>query len=84
MEANYNLFDVLERQNRQEEAFPYLVRAYKLNPDDPDIGLAYAYRLNEIENSAKAKEILEHLISIDPQNRAASRLLESINRGSRK
>lgn len=78
MEANYNLFDALERQKNQEEAFPYLVRAYKLNPDDPDIGLAYAYRLNEKGDSERATEILEHHITLDPENRAAVRLLKSI------
>lgn len=82
MEANYNLFDVLERQKRQDEAFPYLVRAYKLNPNDPDIGLAYAYRLNEREDADKAKRILEHLMELDPNNRGASRLLQAIENSS--
>ena len=78
MEANYNLFDVLEREKKPEEAFPYLVRAYTLNPDDPDIGLSYAYRLNELGRKTDAKQVLEHLLEIDSSNRAATRLLQNI------
>ncbi len=74
MEANYNLFDVLERQKKPEEGFPFLVRAYQLNPDDPDIGLSYAYRLIDQKETKEADAILNHLLFIDPGNRAAQRL----------
>jgi len=77
-EASYNLFELLERGKKTDEAFPFLKRSYLLNPDEPDIGLAYAYRLNERGRKSEAIYVLRQLIELNPENRAATRMLEGL------
>lgn len=77
-EARYNLFQVLELQKRGDEAFPHLEIAYSLNPDIPDVGLSYAYRLSERGRTADAVRVLRHVLSVQPENRTALRMLEQL------
>jgi tetratricopeptide (TPR) repeat protein len=78
MESLYNYYQVLAMTDRKDEGIPYLKRAYDLSPDSPEIGLALGYTYYEEENYAKAKVILEHVLSVDPENRTASRLLDLV------
>lgn len=79
-EAQYNLFMAQEYLKKNDEAFGHLALAYELNPITPEIGLSYAYRLHERGDTQKSINVLEHILDIDPNNRAAQRLLTEVKK----
>ena len=83
-EAQYNLFMALEYLKKNDEAFHHLALAYELNPDIPEIGLSYGYRLHERGDTQKSINVLEHILAIDPSNRPATRLLTEVQKIQKK
>ncbi len=81
MEGLYNLYQVLVMEKKSNEAYPYLMKAYELNPDDSDISLGLAYYYYQKQQYSRAREILNHLLSVDPNNTGAKRMLEQAKRG---
>jgi len=77
-EGQYNLFQVLEFQKKTDEAFPHLEAAYLLRDDIPDAGLSYGYRLHERGRDDEAIIVLRHVLTVDPTNRTANRLLNQL------
>lgn len=82
-ESQYNLFQVLEFQKKREEGFPHLEKAYQLRHDFPEVGLSYGYRLHELGRDKEAITVLQQVLSLDPTNRTALRLLEVIDPSSK-
>lgn len=78
MEGHYNLYQALALQRRWSEALPFLRKAYAANPDEPDIALALAYQLYEKQEADEARAILQRILSADPADRTARRLLEML------
>ncbi len=79
MEARMNLFQTLELQRKYDEAFPHLEAAYELDPENPDVLLDYGYRLSTRGRETKAKRVLRRLLTIDPSNHTALRLLKQLD-----
>lgn len=78
LEGLYNYYQLLAMTDRKEEGFPYLVRAYHLNPDIPEIGLALGYTYYEEGNYDRAEEVVAHVVEVSPDDRTAIRLLALI------
>lgn len=80
MEGHYNVFRALEMLKKNDEAFDHLRKAYALSPDIGEIALAYGYRLHERKRDREAVAVLQRLLTIEPDNRTAKRLLDEINK----
>ncbi len=78
MEGQYNLFQVLEMLDKNEEAYPHLILAYALAPEEPDIAIALAYRKMTRGETDEAKRILENLLEVHPESTAAKRFLDQM------
>lgn len=84
LEGNYNVFQVLEMQNKADEAFPYLETAYELNQDVAEISIAYAYRLSERGRRSDALRVIDHALALEPNNQTAVRLKAFIENSAAK
>jgi tetratricopeptide (TPR) repeat protein len=62
--AYYNKGRVLYDLNRRQEALPFLKTACRLEPN-------YASALSSLGTSPQAKDVLEKLVSVDPENAEA-------------
>lgn len=79
--VNDTLGWILARKGQGTQALPYLARATKLSPDDPELAFHYAYALAKTGRQAEARQILSAILA-HPQpfqgRRQAQRLLASL------
>jgi 2-polyprenyl-3-methyl-5-hydroxy-6-metoxy-1,4-benzoquinol methylase/thioredoxin-like negative regulator of GroEL len=71
--------EVAEAAGKREEALPIVERYAEFYPGNVEVTCAHASMLKSLKRDAEAREKLETVLLLDPENAAAKTLLDQIN-----